>query len=162
VLGLGYPGGAVIGRLAGRGNPDRIQFPRPYLDRDRFDFSFSGLKTAVKQYIERHGEDMEARMTDIAAGFQEAVVDVLVYKILRAAEATECRDIAVVGGVAANRRLRERLVREGALNGLSVHIPPSALCGDNAAMIAAAGYHSLREGGCSEMTDDVYSRYRRP
>ncbi|WP_373501559.1 tRNA (adenosine(37)-N6)-threonylcarbamoyltransferase complex transferase subunit TsaD [Desulfococcus sp.] len=159
MLGLGYPGGAVIGRLAGRGNPDRIKFPRAYLDKDRLDFSFSGLKTAVNQYIRHHGDDLERLSADIAAGFQEAVVDVLVYKLILAAETTGCSDIAVVGGVAANGRLRERLLREGAVKGLSVHIPPLDLCGDNAAMIAAVGYHYLREGKRSEMTDDVYSRY---
>ena len=158
MLGLGYPGGAVIGRLASRGNPEKIKFPRAYLDKDRFDFSFSGLKTAVNQYIQRCGNGLEGRTADIAAGFQEAVVDVLVYKLIHAAETAGCKGVALVGGVAANGRLRERLAREGALKGFSVHIPPSDLCGDNAAMIAAVGYHYIREGDLSEMTDDVYSR----
>ncbi len=158
MLGLGYPGGAVIGRLAGRGDPEKIHFPRAYLDKERLDFSFSGLKTAVNQYIRQHGDDLERLAADIAAGFQEAVVDVLVYKLIRAAEIAGCTRIAVVGGVAANGRLRERLLREGTARGLSVHIPPLALCGDNAAMIAAVGYHYLKEGKRSEMTDDVYSR----
>lgn len=158
MLGLGYPGGAVISRLAERGNPDRIRFPRAYLDKERLDFSFSGLKTAVNQFIRQHGDALDLPAADIAAGFQEAVVDVLVYKLIRAAETTGCSRIAVVGGVAANGRLRERLLREGAAKGLSVHIPPLGLCGDNAAMIAAAGYHYLKEGKRSEMTDDVYSR----
>ena len=161
IMGLGYPGGGVIGRLANSGDPGRISFPRAYLDKDRFDFSFSGLKTAVNQYIQRCADDLEHQMADIAAGFQEAVVDVLVYKLIHAAQTTGCRDIAMVGGVAANKRLRERLAREGALKGLSVHIPPLDLCGDNAAMIAAVGYHYIREGDLSGMGDDVYSRNKR-
>jgi len=160
MLGLGYPGGAVIGRLASRGNPESIKFPRAYLDKDQFDFSFSGLKTAVNQYIQRQDDGLESRMADIAAGFQDAVVDVLVYKLIHAAETTGCKDIALVGGVAANGRLRARLEEEGALKGLSVHIPSLDLCGDNAAMIAAAGHHYIRRGDLSEMTDDVYSRYK--
>jgi len=161
MLGLGYPGGAVLSRLAGQGNPERIKFPRAYLDRDRFDFSFSGLKTAVNQYIQRHGDDFDDRMADIAAGFQEAVVDVLVEKLIHAAEMAACRDIALVGGVAANERLRKRLLWEGTHKGLSVHIPSLDFCGDNAAMIAAVGYHYVRKGDLSEMTDDVYSRLKR-
>ncbi len=161
MLHLGYPGGAVISRLARRGDPERIRFPRAYIDKERFDFSFSGLKTAVNQYIQRCGDDLENRRADIAAGFQEAVVDVLVYKLVHAAKTTGCRDIALVGGVAANGRLRERIYQEGTRNGFSVHIPPADLCGDNAAMIAAVGYHYLREGDRSAMTDDVYSRYKR-
>ncbi|AOY60665.1 MULTISPECIES: tRNA (adenosine(37)-N6)-threonylcarbamoyltransferase complex transferase subunit TsaD [Desulfococcus] len=162
MLGLGYPGGAVLGRLAARGNPEKIKFPRAYLDRDRFDFSFSGLKTAVNQYIKRHGDDLDGRIADIAAGFQEAVVDVLVEKVIRAAETTACRDIAMVGGVAANERLRCRLLHEGTDKKISVHVPPLDFCGDNAAMIAAVGYHYIRRGDLSQMTDDVYSRLKRP
>jgi N6-L-threonylcarbamoyladenine synthase len=162
MLGLGYPGGAVIDDLARQGNARKIIFTRPYLDKERFDFSFSGIKTAVlrcisnnsKQWVERH-------QADIAAGFQAAVVDVLVYKLLHAAETRQCRHVAVVGGVAANQGLRDRLTRETARRKLALHIPPLSLCGDNAAMIAAAAHHHLAHGRIAALKDDVYSRHRR-
>lgn len=162
MLGLGYPGGKVIDRMAAAGDPDRIAFPRSYLDRDRFDFSFSGIKTAVKRYIEDHPESRTNQVNDIAAGFQEAVVDVLVEKLMRAAADRRCRHVAMVGGVAANRRLRERLGAEADRLGLRLHIPPVSLCGDNAAMIAAAAYHRVQAGQRESLDADVYSRVKAP
>ena len=162
MLGLGYPGGRTIDRLAESGNPEKIHFPRAYLDKNRFDFSFSGVKTAVSRHIQTHAETFRNDIPDIVAGFQEAVVDVLCYKIIRAAEETGCRHVALVGGVAANRRLRHRVKQAAEKKGLSTHIPAMDLCGDNAAMIAATGYHYLRDGIRSSLTDDVYSRARRP
>ncbi len=158
MLGLGYPGGGIIGRLAEKGNPGNVLFPRIYLDKSEFDFSFSGLKTAVNRYIQTHQESCQEQIADIAAGFQEAVVDVLSYKIIRAAMEKNCRDIAIVGGVAANKRLREKVRQDAKDKGIAVHIPSFDLCGDNAAMIAAVGYHSLKEGSVSDMDADVYSR----
>lgn len=158
LLGLGYPGGKIIGEMAEKGSRGRIVFPRPYLDRDRFDFSFSGLKSAVRRHIEVHIKDDTTDISDVAAEFQEAVVDVLVDKLVRAALHKQCRRIALVGGVAANLRLRQRLSVEAADKNLSVYIPPFDLCQDNAAMIAVAGYHYLRAGIKGELTDDVYSR----
>jgi len=160
MLDLGYPGGAVIDRLAPEGDPRAIDFPRPYLDKSTFDFSFSGLKTAVLRYITEHQGNYRRRSADIAAGFQEAVVEVLVYKLISAAQAKNCRHAALVGGVAANRRLRNKLRGEAAACGLNVHIPPVALCGDNAAMVAAAGFHYLLQGMSGTLTDDVFSRNR--
>ena len=157
MLGLGCPGGVVISKLAEGGDPDRIRFPRAYLDKNGFDFSFSGIKTAVGKYI-RENADFRQQMPDIAAGFQEAVVEVLAFKVIRAAEETGCRHLALVGGVAANQRLRERVQAAAAERGLLVHIPSPALCGDNAAMIAAAGYHHLKAGERGRLEDDVYSR----
>ena len=160
MLGLGYPGGPVIDRLAAEGNPEKIAFPRTYLNKADFDFSFSGIKTSVKRYIQTHPDEFSKQIPDIAAGFQESVVEVLSYKIIRAAMKKGCKHIALVGGVAANRRLREKVIQDTEAQKLSVHIPSIHLCGDNAAMIAAAGYHYLKNGKVSELTDDVYSRMK--
>jgi len=157
MLGLGYPGGVVISRLAESGDAERIRFPRAYLEKTGFDFSFSGIKTAVGRYIREHA-DYRNQTADIAAGFQEAVVEVLTYKVIRAAEETGCRHLALVGGVAANRRLRNQVRKAAAERNIRVCIPPLELCGDNAAMIAAAGYHRLRNGEQGRLDDDVYSR----
>ena len=161
MLGLGYPGGAVIDRLAQKGDPENISFPRPFIDKSTFDFSFSGLKTAVRRYIQIHNDDYLNRLPDIAAGFQEAVVDVLSYKIVNAAMAKGCDHVALVGGVAANHRLREKIRHDIKRKGLTVHIPSVELCGDNAAMIAAIGYHYLTNGVSSDFGDDVFSRVKR-
>ena len=158
MLGLGYPGGGVISKLARKGDPKKIHFPRSYLGKSSFDFSFSGLKTAVNRYIKEHSRELPDGMVDIAAGFQEAVVEVLVKKLVDAALSKGCSRIALVGGVAANDRLRSVLITDANRNGLSVHIPSLSLCGDNAAMIAATGYHFIKEGYRSKLTDDVYSR----
>ncbi|GBC63628.1 tRNA (adenosine(37)-N6)-threonylcarbamoyltransfe rase complex transferase subunit TsaD [Desulfonema ishimotonii] len=160
MLGLGYPGGAIIGNMALQGDPAKIRFPRSYLDKSESDFSFSGLKTAVNRYIQTHPDEYEDQVADIAAGFQEAVADVLVYKLVHAAEEKGCSHIAIVGGVAANRRLREKVMQAAQKKGLSVHIPAIDLCGDNAAMIAAVGYHYLKAGARADMNEDVYSRHR--
>jgi len=158
MLGLGYPGGGIIDRIAPQGNPDKIAFPRTYLDKDGFDFSFSGIKTAVNRYIQTHAETYHQEIPDIVAGFQEAVADVLSYKLVHAAKEKGCEHIAVVGGVAANRRLREKVTQAAQAQRLAVHIPAFHLCGDNAAMIAAVGYHYLKNGMVSDMDTDVYSR----
>jgi len=160
MLGLGYPGGGVIDRLATQGDPEKIVFPRPFLDKSTFDFSFSGLKTSVRRYIEKNMDAYQEQIPDIAAGFQESVVDVLSFKVIHAALMKGCEHIAVVGGVAANNRLREKVRQEAELKGLKVHIPSMDLCSDNAAMIAATGYHYLIAGTVSGLCDDVYSRIR--
>ncbi len=161
MLGLGYPGGAKIGELAEKGNPEKISFPRVWLDKSQHEFSFSGLKTAVGRYIQTH-EEYREEIPDIAAGFQEAVVEVLSGKLLFAAEVKKCRTVALVGGVAANRRLREKIREDAGKKGLAVHIPPVSLCGDNAAMIAAAAYHYLQKGCATDWDADVYSRHKMP
>ncbi len=157
MLGLGYPGGTIIDRLAKKGNSQSIRFPRSYLDKSEFDFSFSGIKTSVSRYIQTH-DIYQEQIPDIVASFQEAAVDVLTYKIINAARETGCSHIALVGGVAANSRLRSRLIRDASAEGFHVHIPPLELCGDNAAMIAATGYHYLIKGVTSDINQDVYSR----
>jgi N6-L-threonylcarbamoyladenine synthase len=160
MLGLGYPGGSIIDRLSRTGNPTRIKFPRTYLDKSGFDFSFSGIKTAVKRYVMAHKDHLEDQLPDIVAGFQEAVLDVLCYKAIRAATQKKCDRIALVGGVAANSRLREKLRDDSLGRGIFVHVPSPNLCGDNAAMIAAVGYHYLEAGIASALQDDVFSRNR--
>jgi N6-L-threonylcarbamoyladenine synthase len=161
MLDLGYPGGRVIDELAKQGNPSRIPFPRAWLDKSTFDFSFSGIKSAVRRYVADHS-DYKENIADIVAGFQESAVDVLVYKLIHAALEKDCRHISIVGGVAANSRLRAVAMERGSKKGLSVHIPPMDLCGDNAAMIAASGYHQLVNGKVSKLEDDVYSRTKSP
>ena len=129
MLDLGYPGGVVLDRLSSQGSAANIKFPRSYLDKSNFDFSFSGLKTAVGRYIQTHSDSYKKRIPDIVAGFQEAVVDVLTYKVLTAAKRKNCNHIALVGGVAANSRLRARLKQESKNAGMSVHIPQSNSAG---------------------------------
>jgi len=158
MLGLGYPGGKIIDRLAAEGDPDKFFFPRTYLDKQGFDFSFSGLKTAVSRFVQQQCHDCRNRLADIAAGFQASMVEVLAYKVLNAAGDKECKHIALVGGVAANHGLRQKVIREAGQKGIQVHIPPLDLCGDNAAMIAAAGYHHLKAGHRADLEMDVYSR----
>jgi N6-L-threonylcarbamoyladenine synthase len=158
MLGLGYPGGAVIEQLAREGDPERVRFPRAYLDKASFDFSFSGIKTAVGRHLGEHQGDPDCRPADVAAGFQAAVVEVLVRKLVRAARERQVARVALVGGVAANRHLRERLVAEAGREGLESHVPPPELCGDNAAMVAAAGHHLLAAGLRCGLDADVFSR----
>ena len=160
LLGLGYPGGGVIDRLAKDGDPQQIAFTRPYLNKADFDFSFSGIKTAVRHYVDKHRADVNSRIADIAAGFQAAVVEVLAYKLIHAARIKDCEHIAVVGGVAANSGLRQTVRRDADHRGLKVHIPAVNLCGDNAAMIAATGFHYLKVGMQVRLSDDVFSRSR--
>ncbi len=158
MLSLGYPGGAVIDRLAPQGDRDRIRFPRPFVDKDSCDFSFSGIKSAVGRYLREHPDSSPTHVADIAAGFQEAVVEVLVYKLVRAARTTDCRRVALAGGVAANSRLRERLRQDAGAEGMDVHLPSARLCGDNAAMVAALGCRLVESGKLAGLEDDVFSR----
>ena len=160
MLGLGYPGGGVIDRLAARGDPNTIYFTRPFLDKDQFDFSFSGIKSAVMRHLQLHPDPSETDQQDIAAGFQAAVVDVLVHKIINAATVKGCNHLAVVGGVAANHGLRDAISQSAMTAGITVHIPAIDYCGDNAAMVAAVGYHRLNAGQRSKMDEDVYSRVK--
>jgi N6-L-threonylcarbamoyladenine synthase len=160
MLNLGYPGGAILSELSLQGNPDKIRFPRPFLDKEGFDFSFSGLKSAVRRHIESHPDTFKLHMADIAAGFQEAVTDVLCHKIITAAKQRHCHHLVLAGGVAANRRLRQKVSEQAEKNGLRAYLPSPVYCGDNAAMIAVSGYHHLVRGESFGFMDDVYSRIR--
>ena len=155
-LGLGYPGGPAIDRLAGKGDPRAIAFPRPMLD-DGNDFSFSGLKTAVVLYVRKHPD---ADVADVAASFQAAVVDVLVAKLLRVAEQTGLSTLVIGGGVAANTALRKRLVDEGETAGLRVVLPSIGLCTDNAAMVAAVACWRLAADGPTSLASGAYPALR--
>ena len=146
LLGLGYPGGPVIDRLATEGDPEAIRFPRP-MAADGLDFSFSGLKTAVAVYLRRRPE---AEPANVAASFQRAVTDVLEIKTLRAARSRGVNSLCLAGGVAANSELRRRFEALGA-QGMEVFIPTRAMCTDNAAMVAAAGWHQLQRQGPSPL-----------
>jgi len=143
LLGLGYPGGPALSRLADSGHPYRFDLPRPMLHSGDLEFSFSGLKTAVLSLVKKAGLDNRA---DIAAGFQAAVVDVLAGKCLAALKKTGLKRLVVAGGVGANRALRARLDAETAQRRLSVFYPPLELCTDNGAMIAFAGGLRLAAG----------------
>jgi N6-L-threonylcarbamoyladenine synthase len=147
VLGLGYPAGPEIDKLAQQGNPKAIEFPRPYLEEYGADFSFSGLKTAVIYYLKKHpiGPN-QASLADICASFQQAVIDVLVKKTMEIAIVKQVKGIIVSGGVAANSGLRTQMVNAVKQNGLSLWIPSPKYCTDNAAMVAAAGYYQIQAG----------------
>jgi N6-L-threonylcarbamoyladenine synthase len=147
-LGLGYPGGPVVDKLAAEGDPEAVRFPRAMLDRG-YDFSFSGLKTAVVTHVRAHPE---MATPDVAASFQEAVVDVLVTKAMRAARDVGAQGVCLGGGVAANRSLRQRLVQACEQNGFRPFVPSLAMCTDNAAMIAAAGWWRLQSDGPSPLS----------
>ncbi len=147
ILGLGYPGGAEIDRIAKKGNREAVRFPRGILNKNNFDFSFSGMKTSASQHIKKQFPEKIPSMTnDIAASFQEAVVDVLVQKSVRAAIYCKVRSIVISGGVACNSRLRECMVMEASLKGIDVYFPTPLFCTDNAAMIAALGAFYLGRG----------------
>jgi N6-L-threonylcarbamoyladenine synthase len=150
--GLGYPGGPVVDRMARQGDPQAIPFPRPMLDREGYEFSFAGLKTAVLNYL---ASAPEVSLPDLCASFQEAVVDVLVTKTMAAARQFSIDRVCLVGGVAANSRLRGRLGQACHAEGRELFVPSAHLCTDNAAMIARAGWELARLGLRSPLTLDA-------
>ncbi|GMV97579.1 MAG: tRNA N6-adenosine threonylcarbamoyltransferase [Phycisphaerae bacterium] len=159
ILNLGFPGGPVIDRVARTGDPKARDYPRSLLDRDTLDFSFSGLKTAVLYDVHGPGRKAgpldhltEQDVSDVAAGFQAAVVDVLVAKTMQAVRRTGVQTVVVGGGVAANKRLREQLIAACAQDGVTLHLTPMKYCTDNGAMIAAQGYYLLLAGRTDDLT----------
>jgi N6-L-threonylcarbamoyladenine synthase len=158
LLGLGYPGGPVIEKAAVDGDPTAIAFPRGLRD-EGYDFSFSGIKTSVVHYVRKHPD---ASLADVAASFQEAVVDVLVAKARRAAAETGAVGICVGGGVAANGPLRERVLDACIADGLRPFLPSRSLCTDNAAMVAAAGHWRLESDGPTPLNCGAFPNLRLP
>lgn len=152
-LGYGYPGGPYIDDASKRGDPEAISFPRTYLEKGSYDFSFSGIKSAVLNYLnQQQMKGLEVVKEDVAASFQEAVVEVVVQKIIAATLTAGHRILAVAGGVASNSRLRELLTREGEKHQLKVLFPDPLLCTDNGAMIGAAAYYQSLEKDYADLS----------
>ncbi|MCH8083363.1 MAG: tRNA (adenosine(37)-N6)-threonylcarbamoyltransferase complex transferase subunit TsaD [Myxococcales bacterium] len=161
LLGLGFPGGPAVSAAAQAGDPAAVRFPRPMLDRAGFDFSFSGLKTAVVLEFERRAEKGAlgaSDIADIAASFEAAAIEVLVSRARQALREQGVGRLSIVGGVAANRRLRAEMANAAAADGFEAFFPPPALCTDNAAMIAAAGSQLLARGDCHGLDLNAFSR----
>lgn len=157
VIGLGYPGGPKIDKAAKSGNPDAIHFKRVFLEKDSLDFSFSGLKTAVLNYINTEKQAGREIVTeDIAASFQQAVVEVIVKKTIDAALDMKKERIVMAGGVAANSKLRQMLQEECDKYGIKLYCPSPILCTDNAAMIGCAAYYKYKAGMIDDLTLDAF------
>ncbi|HLF31575.1 MAG TPA: tRNA (adenosine(37)-N6)-threonylcarbamoyltransferase complex transferase subunit TsaD [Xanthomonadales bacterium] len=159
LLGLGYPGGPALAHCAMQGDPDVFSFPRPMTDRPGLDFSFSGLKTHTRNLWRQHSDDVNAQ-ENIAAGFEQAVVETLLIKCRRAMQQTRCAHLVIAGGVGANLSLRAALGRAGRKYGWGVSYPRVEFCTDNGAMIAFAGYHRLLAG--EHEADCITARARWP
>ena len=155
LLGLGYPGGIEIDRLSHGGNPARFEFPRGMIDSGDLDFSFSGLKTSVRIFLEKHGPPDAVDLPDICASFQAAVTDVLISKLFKAARQNGRRVISLSGGVSANSSLRSRAIERAAGEGLEIHFPPPGLLTDNALMIAFAAAHHLAAGHSNPIDTEI-------
>jgi N6-L-threonylcarbamoyladenine synthase len=161
LLGLGYPGGPIIDELSEQGDAKAIRFPRPSFSKNSFDFSFSGLKTSVVNYVKANPEPPAGypkdRLTDLVSSFQEAVVDVLVKKTIQLARHEELKKVVLCGGVAANRRLRERMKEEASQDKIKVFFPRPSFCTDNAAMVGVVGYEYLKRGIQSPLSLNAFS-----
>jgi N6-L-threonylcarbamoyladenine synthase len=158
LMGLPYPGGPALARLAEQGTPGRFRFSRPMVDRPGLDFSFSGLKTQVLLAWQASDKTAQTR-ADIARAFEEAIVDTLAIKCRRALEASGARRLVIAGGVGANKRLREQLADAAAKDGFRVYFPRLAFCTDNGAMIALAGAIRLASGQHQDATIQVHPRW---
>lgn len=161
VLGLGYPGGPLIDEIARGGDPNAIAFKRVFLEKGSLDFSFSGIKTAVLNYINTEKQSgNEISVPDVAASFQQAVLDVIVSKAMDAARRLDKDKLVLAGGVAANSRLRQMLDKEAAAAGIEVFYPSPVLCTDNAAMIGCAAYYKYMAGETDDLDLDAIAGLR--
>jgi N6-L-threonylcarbamoyladenine synthase len=160
ILGLTYPGGAPIDRLAQTGNPGAIHFPRALPTRDLLEFSFSGLKTAVLHHVRAHGIPEGEALADLCASFQEAVADALTRKLIAAARLHGLSRLVLCGGVAANSRLRGLAQERAEDREMTLFLPPPRLCTDNAAMIAVAGYEAFRRGIRGDLSLGAHPAWR--
>ncbi|MDI3546838.1 MAG: tRNA N6-adenosine threonylcarbamoyltransferase [Halanaerobiales bacterium] len=161
VLGLGYPGGPAIEKKSKQGNPRAIDFPRPFINEDGYDFSFSGLKTAVINYLHNKKQKGEKVNTaDVAASFQQAVIDILVARILKAVADYPTRSVILSGGVAANKTLRQQLAERLKEEGLPLYTPELSLCTDNAAMIGSVAYFKYLKGDFSPLSLNARANLR--
>ena len=151
-IGLGYPGGPKIDKISKEGNENAIEFPRAKFHDDTLDFSFSGLKSAVLNYINTcKMKDIEINVADVAASFQKAVIDVLKENVFLTCERKNVNKIAIAGGVASNSTLREELIKEGKKKGVEILFPDRILCTDNAAMIGSAAYYEFMRGNIAKL-----------
>lgn len=160
-LQLGYPGGPVVSQLADKGNPEAVTLPRAWLGDDSLDFSFSGLKTSVINYCHRLRQRSimtDEQVLDVCASFQQAVIDVLVEKTLRAAHAHKITTVVLGGGVSANTSLRLQMIERCDSESFELYLPALENCTDNGAMIAYAGLQNYISGKIGQLDDDVYSR----
>ena len=163
LLGLPYPGGIEIDRLARKGDPQRYQFPKAFLEKGNLNFSFSGLKTSVRYFLEKENfsqDELKKNLPDLCASIQEAIVGVLVEKVCRAAEQGQLEIIGVSGGVACNSALRAQIEALCQKKGWQLYFPPTSLATDNAAMIAFAGMHQLQLDKASSITQEIIPQWR--
>ncbi|KAA3597980.1 MAG: tRNA (adenosine(37)-N6)-threonylcarbamoyltransferase complex transferase subunit TsaD [Calditrichaeota bacterium] len=152
MLGIEFPGGPNVDKKAKNGNPKAYRFPRPMIDSGNFNFSFSGMKTAVRVFLQSLSKiEIEENLEDIAASFQEAVADILVIKSIKAAKELKLNKIVVTGGVAANSRLRSLMFERASKNGIEAMFPKPVFCTDNAAMIAFCGWKLIQKGMKSDL-----------
>jgi len=159
LLGLGYPGGPIIDKLAKKGNPEFAQFPRALNRKDNFDFSFSGFKTAVRNYIEKSGERfVNEHINDICASLQSAIVDSLAKKTVNYMKKNNRKILVVAGGVSANSFLRKRLFADAKRYRFKVYFPPLKYCMDNAAMIGAAAVEKFKEKDFADLELNAFSK----